>query len=79
MIGSGKEFVGNVIGSPSLANEGRRQNEQGQGQEAVGQLKDYSGGVVDRITGTVGAAVAGFTGNTEARGKFDYYSLKLYQ
>jgi len=68
MAGSGKEFVGNVVGSDNLKTEGRRQNEEGQGREAAGQIKDYVGGAVDRATGTIGAAVAGVTGNSQAKG-----------
>lgn len=45
IIGSGKEFVGNAIGSDSLRREGRDQNTEGQGREAAGQLKDFTSGV----------------------------------
>lgn len=44
-VGSGKEFVGNAIGSDSLKREGREQNAQGQGQEAAGQVTDFASGV----------------------------------
>lgn len=44
-VGSGKEFIGNAIGSDSLKREGREQNAQGQGQEAAGQVTDYASGV----------------------------------
>lgn len=70
MVGSGKEFAGNVVGSRRLQAEGRRQNEEGQGREAAGQIKDYVGGAVDRATGTVGTAVSGLTGNAQAKGAF---------
>lgn len=68
VVGSGKEFVGNVVGSRDLQAEGRRQNEEGQGREAAGQVKDYVGGAVDRVTGTIGTAVSGLTGNSQAKG-----------
>jgi uncharacterized protein YjbJ (UPF0337 family) len=45
LVGSGKEFVGNAIGSENLKREGKDQNAQGQGKEAYGQLKDYTSGV----------------------------------
>lgn len=45
LVGSGKEFAGNVIGSENLKREGKDQNAQGQGQEAYGQLKDLASGV----------------------------------
>lgn len=44
-IGSGKEFVGNAVGSESLKREGRDQNADGQGREAAGQISDYASGV----------------------------------
>jgi uncharacterized protein YjbJ (UPF0337 family) len=71
VIGSGKEFVGNVVGSDSLKREGRDQNTEGQGQEAAGQLKDFTSGVANRVTGTIGAAVSGLTGNTQAKSDFE--------
>ncbi|KAF8251065.1 hypothetical protein K440DRAFT_653237 [Wilcoxina mikolae CBS 423.85] len=67
MVGSGKEFAGNVLGSSDLKNEGRRQNQEGQGREAAGQVKGYVGGAVDRVTGTIGSAIAGVTGNSQAK------------
>ena len=93
IIGSGKEFVGNTIGSDSLKREGRDQNAEGQGREAAGQLQDYTSGVgkphkyiilhhcevlpctkcaliigeANRVTGTIGAAMSGLTGNTQAK------------
>ncbi|KAF8545514.1 hypothetical protein BDD12DRAFT_721942 [Trichophaea hybrida] len=67
VVGSGKEFVGNVLESNDLKNEGRQQNQEGQGREAAGQIKDYVGGAVDRVTGTIGSAVAGVTGNSQAK------------
>jgi uncharacterized protein YjbJ (UPF0337 family) len=62
-IGSGKETIGNLIGSEDLKRQGREQNESGQAQEAKGQLSDLGSGVGDRVTGAVGSAVAGLTGN----------------
>lgn len=44
-VGSGKEFVGNAIGSDSLKREGREQNAEGQGQEAAGQITDFASGI----------------------------------
>ncbi|CUS14119.1 unnamed protein product [Tuber aestivum] len=71
IIGSGKEFVGNTIGSDSLKREGRDQNTEGQGQEAAGQLKDFAEGAADRVTGTIGAAASSLTGNTQAQSDFE--------
>jgi len=70
ILGSGKEFVGNTIGSDSLKREGRDQNAEGQGREAAGQLQDYTSGVANRVTGTIGAAMSGLTGNTQAQSDF---------
>jgi len=70
IIGSGKEFVGNTIGSDSLKREGRDQNAEGQGREAAGQLQDFTSGVANRVTGTIGAAMSGLTGNTQAQSDF---------
>ena len=46
---------------------GRRQNAEGQAQEAQGQLSDFGSGVANRVTGTVGGAVAGLTGDRDAQ------------
>ncbi|KAI5926963.1 hypothetical protein F4810DRAFT_418915 [Camillea tinctor] len=66
-VGAAKEFVGGVTGAESLKAAGRRQNEEGRQQEAKGQVNDYAGGIGDRVTGTVGGAVAGLTGNQKAK------------
>lgn len=69
-IGSGKETVGNLLGNESLKKEGREQNASGQAQEAKGQLSDLGSGIGDRVTGAVGGAYAGLTGNKEDEAKF---------
>lgn len=66
-IGSGKEMVGNLVGSEALKAEGAQQNREGQQQQAQGQLSDLGSGVADRARGTVGEAVAGLTGNQAAK------------
>jgi uncharacterized protein YjbJ (UPF0337 family) len=67
MVGSGKEFVGNLVGAEGLKREGIQQNREGQGQEAQGQLSDLGKGLTDRVGGTIGGAVAGLTGNEAQR------------
>jgi hypothetical protein len=52
-----------------LRQEGIKQNREGKAQEAQGQLGDLGKGISDRVTGTVGSAVAGLTGNTEEQAK----------
>jgi uncharacterized protein YjbJ (UPF0337 family) len=47
----------------NLKQQGRDQNRQGQEQEAHGQIKDLGSGVGDRVTGAVGSAAAGLTGD----------------
>ncbi|KAK3069053.1 hypothetical protein LTR53_010710 [Teratosphaeriaceae sp. CCFEE 6253] len=69
-IGSGKETLGNLIGSEGLKREGAQQNAQGAGQEAGGQLNDLGSGMADRAKGTIGGAVAGLTGNTADKAKY---------
>ncbi|KAI1129085.1 hypothetical protein F5Y10DRAFT_162285 [Nemania abortiva] len=66
-MGSAKEALGGLVGSESLKAAGRNQNREGQDQEAKGQVNDYVSGIGDRVSGTVGAAVAGVTGNTKAQ------------
>lgn len=66
-VGSAKEFVGNLTGAQGLKQEGIRQNREGQGQEAEGQLRDLGKGIQDRVGGTVGSAVAGVTGNERSK------------
>lgn len=62
-VGSAKEFAGGLTGLESLKQAGREQNRAGQEQEARGQLNDLASGGADRITGTIGSAVAGLTGD----------------
>ena len=69
-IGSGKETIGNLIGSEDLKRQGREQNAAGRVQEAKGQLDDLSNGVQDRLSGAVGGAVAGLTGDRAAQQKY---------
>ncbi|UPX17255.1 uncharacterized protein EKO05_0007621 [Ascochyta rabiei] len=66
-VGALKESVGGFVGAEGLKQEGIRQNEEGKGQEAQGQLSDLGKGVHDRIGGAVGGAVAGLTGNQAQR------------
>jgi uncharacterized protein YjbJ (UPF0337 family) len=62
-IGSAKESVGNLTGIQSLKQEGAKQNAAGKEQEARGQLSDLGSGISDRVSGAVGGAVAGLTGD----------------
>ncbi|KAH0611133.1 uncharacterized protein H6S33_011560 [Morchella sextelata] len=71
LIGSGKEFVGNAVGSDNLRREGRQQNSEGQGKEAAGQVADFASGVVNRVTGTIGSVASGIVGNKEAQTDFN--------
>ena len=66
-MGSAKETVGNLIGNESLKQQGQQQNAEGKAQEAKGQLNDLGKGVADRVSGAVGGAVAGVTGDREAQ------------
>jgi len=66
-VGSGKEFVGGLIGSENLKRQGQEQNASGKAQEAKGQLSDLTAGATDRFTGAVGGAVAGITGDRDAQ------------
>jgi len=74
-IGAGKETIGGLLGAEGLKKEGQEQNAAGKGQEAEGQLKDLGAGVKDRVEGTLGGAVASFTGGekeqAEAKEKHD--------
>lgn len=69
-IGSGKETLGNLIGSEDLKRQGREQNASGQAQEAKGQLSDLGSGIGDRVTGAVGGAVASLTGDRVGQEKY---------
>ena len=59
-----------MIGSEDLKRQGREQNASGQAQEAKGQLSDLGSGIGDRVTGAVGGAVAGLTGNRADQQRF---------
>jgi uncharacterized protein YjbJ (UPF0337 family) len=69
-IGSGKETIGNLIGAEGLKKEGQQQNAEGKGQEASGQLNDLGSGIADRAKGAVGGAVAGITGDSAEKAKY---------
>jgi uncharacterized protein YjbJ (UPF0337 family) len=62
-VGAAKEAVGGFVGAEGLKQEGIRQNQEGKGQEAAGQMNDLGKGLSDRVGGTIGGAVAGLTGN----------------
>jgi uncharacterized protein YjbJ (UPF0337 family) len=69
-MGSLKEAGGNLIGNESLKQTGREQNQRGQEQEAKGQLTDLGKGISDRVTGSLGGAVAGLTGDRAGQQKY---------
>lgn len=60
----------NTHSQQGLKQTGRQQNLEGQQQEAKGQVNDYTKGVGDRVTGTVGAAFSNVTGNTAAQKEY---------
>ncbi|KAF1849391.1 uncharacterized protein K460DRAFT_404619 [Cucurbitaria berberidis CBS 394.84] len=66
-VGAAKEAVGGFVGAEGLKQEGIRQNKEGKGQEAQGQLNDLGKGIHDRVGGTIGGAVAGLAGNDAQR------------
>lgn len=68
-VGSGKEFVGGLVGAEGLKQEGIRQNQEGKAQEAQGQLSDLGQGVAERAKGALGGAVAGLTGDAAEQEK----------
>ena len=75
-VGSGKEFVGGLVGAEGLRQEGIEQNRAGKAQEAQGQLNDFSSGVSDRLKGTVGSAAASFTGDRDEQARYDELHAK---
>merc|ERR1711964_114550 len=66
-VGPAKEAVGGLVGNESLKQAGARQNGEGKGQEAEGQLSDLGSGIGNRVSGVVGGAVAGITGDRDAQ------------
>jgi uncharacterized protein YjbJ (UPF0337 family) len=62
-VGAAKESIGNLIGAEGMKQDGIRQNREGKGMEAEGQLSDLGKGVGDRVQGSLGAGIAGLTGN----------------
>ncbi|KAF3279545.1 hypothetical protein TWF970_004096 [Orbilia oligospora] len=57
-IGSGKQFVGGMIGNESLKAQGRAQYDEGVQQETSGQASDLVDGYADRISGAIGGALS---------------------
>lgn len=70
-MGAGKEAVGSLVGAEGLRKDGIRQNQEGKGQEAQGQIEDLGKGVGDRVGGAVGGVVAGITGDREKKGEYE--------
>ncbi|KAK6339547.1 hypothetical protein TWF718_008950 [Orbilia javanica] len=64
-IGSGKQFVGGLIGNESLKAQGRAQYDEGVQQEASGQASDLVGGYADRIGGAIGGMLTNDKGEQE--------------
>ncbi|RVD81684.1 uncharacterized protein DFL_009536 [Arthrobotrys flagrans] len=56
-VGSGKQFVGGLIGNESLRAQGRAQYDEGVRQETSGQASDLAGGYADRIGGAIGGTL----------------------
>ncbi len=56
-----------TICTQNLKQAGAQQNAEGKGQEAQGQLSDLGSGVANRVSGAVGGAVAGITGDRDAQ------------
>jgi hypothetical protein len=52
-----------------LKRTGAQQNAEGKGQEAQGQLNDFGSGIANRVSGAVGGALAGVTGDRDAAAK----------
>jgi len=69
-IGSGKQFVGGVIGSDNLKSQGRDQYDAGVSKEAQGQANDFVQGVGDRVQGTLGGIGAALTNDRVAQEKY---------
>ncbi len=57
------------MGAEGLKKDGQRQNAEGKGMEAEGQVKDLGHGLHDRVGGAVGAAVKGLTGDREGEAR----------
>ncbi|KAF3933119.1 hypothetical protein ABW19_dt0201559 [Dactylella cylindrospora] len=57
-IGSGKQFVGGLVGSESLKAQGREQYNQGVQRETAGQANDLVEGFGNRISGALGSALS---------------------
>jgi uncharacterized protein YjbJ (UPF0337 family) len=68
-VGAGKEALGGALGLEGMRKAGEQQNAEGKGQEAQGQLSDLGKGVSDRVSGTVGGAFAGLTGDEAEKKK----------
>ena len=63
-------IVSNRVGAEGLKKDGIEQNRSGKAQEAQGQLSDLGGGIADRVTGAVGGAAAGLTGDRAKQAEF---------
>ena len=59
-----------MVGADGLKAEGIRQNREGKGQEAQGQLSDLGKGMGDRVQGALGSGVAGLTGDRVGQEKY---------
>ncbi|KAI9709826.1 MAG: hypothetical protein M1812_007618 [Candelaria pacifica] len=69
-MGSAKESLGGLVDAEDLKKEGARQNQEGKGQEAQGQLSDLGSGYADRAKGAIGGGLAGLTGDREKQQEY---------
>jgi len=69
-LGSGKQFVGGLVGSESLKSEGQSQYEAGVARETQGQATDLASGLTDRVKGSLGGIGAAITDDREAQARY---------
>ncbi|KAK6329682.1 hypothetical protein TWF696_003552 [Orbilia brochopaga] len=56
-IGSGKQFIGGVVGNETLKSQGRAQYDEGVRRETSGQASDLVEGLSNRVGGAIGSMV----------------------
>ncbi|EWC46627.1 hypothetical protein DRE_04114 [Drechslerella stenobrocha 248] len=65
-IGSGKQFVGGLVGNESLKSSGKTQYNEGVQRETAGQASDLVEGITNRVGGTLGGMFTTDKGEQEA-------------
>ncbi|KAJ3726512.1 mismatched base pair and cruciform DNA recognition protein [Lentinula guzmanii] len=65
MMGTTKEFIGNVTGADSWTQDGKDQHAKGEAEYNAAQATEYAKGTYDRAGGKIDSVVGAVTGDKQ--------------